>query len=542
MKRNGMCPLCYLKQLFTPKSRITSIDVEQDYDNGVTAPPMGWSSWNTFKNHIDQDMILETAKAMRDKGLIDAGYRYLNLDDCWHDSQRTAEGELQGDRVTFSMGIAELVKQANAMGLKVGAYSSNGVYTCEDLPASLYHEQKDALTLARWGIEFFKYDFCHNVPISSYAPLVYAIDISEIGTGKVLQSITCDRAVVRGTAKLMPTGKVACKRYISGMDKAKGEAIFDNVYVKEGGEYILTLHIVKKGSDYDKFLRARINGKSYYFDIPPQKVWNTVARFSMQVTLQEGVNVIELTNPIGTRADSAMLQYYKMGKALQDAAKQVAEESGEPVKPITFSVCEWGRNDPHNWASKTGNMWRTTPDIMPMWWWIMRIYEHNVKLHRYASVGHYNDPDMLEVGNGKLTREQNKSHFALWCMMNSPLMLGNDVRKITDDVLSIVTNKALIAINQDELGRQAKRIVKGGVDVLAKPLAGGRVAVCFFNKQGFKASKNVDWNKIAGDEYIATTWDGKTLATDVWTGESVTLDELQKIKLDACESKVYVIG
>ncbi|MGN0771813.1 MAG: glycoside hydrolase family 27 protein [Christensenellales bacterium] len=542
MKRNGMCPLCYLKQLFTPKSRITSVDIDEQYDNGVKTPPMGWSSWNTFKNHIDQDMILETANAMRDKGLIKAGYRYLNLDDCWHDSQRTADGELQGDRVKFSMGIGQLVKQANEMGLKVGAYSSNGIYTCEDLPASLDHEEKDALTLARWGIEFFKYDFCHNKPISSYAPLVYAIDISEIGTGKVLQSITCDRAVVRGTAKLMPTNKVACKRYISGMDKAKGEAVFDNVYVKESGEYILTLNIVKKGSDYEKFLRAKINGKAYYFDIPPQKIWNTVARFSMQVTLQEGINVIELTNPVATRADSAMLQYYKMGKALENAAKQVAAETNQPVRPITFSVCEWGKNEPHNWAAKTGNMWRTTPDIRPIWWWIKQIYEHNVKLYEYSGVGHYNDPDMLEVGNGKLTYEQNKSHFALWCMMNSPLMLGNDVRNISDEVLKIVTNVSLISINQDALGKQAKRISRGGVDVLAKPLEKGKVAVCFFNKSSFKAGKRADWDKIAADGYIGASWDGKTIATDVWTGKTYTLDELKEIKLNACESKVYVIG
>ncbi|MBQ9114656.1 MAG: hypothetical protein IJY07_01840 [Clostridia bacterium] len=149
MKRNGMCPICYLKKLFGLRESVTEIYDPTPYDNGVAlTPPMGWSSWNTFKNRIDEDLIYDTARAMVDSGLKDAGYTYVNLDDNWHSSLRDADGNLQGDLTTFAHGIPALVKKINDLGLKVGIYSSNGTETCEDLPGTLYHEKQDALTFA----------------------------------------------------------------------------------------------------------------------------------------------------------------------------------------------------------------------------------------------------------------------------------------------------------------------------------------------------------------------------------------------------------
>ena len=133
-----------------------------------------------------------------------------------------------------------------------------------------------------------------------------------------------------------------------------------------------------------------------------------------------------------------MLQYQNMGKQLQYATKKVAEDTNSKEKPIVFSICEWGWNRPYKWGGTAGNLWRTTPDIRPEWLWMINyMYRHNVKLDKYASVGHWNDPDMLEVGNGKLTYDENVAHFSLWCMMASPLILGNDLRSITPEVLSI---------------------------------------------------------------------------------------------------------
>ena len=181
MKRNGMCPICYLKKLFTRPSRVSDLYSNVEYKGGdAPTPPMGWSSWNTFKNTIDEDLIYETAVAMKEKGLLDAGYDRINIDDNWHSSLRDENGEVQHDLTKFAHGMKALVAKINALGLKAGIYSSNGTLTCEDLPAGYGNEYKDALTFARWGFEYLKYDFCHNVPIPKYAPLVYGIEVVKL--------------------------------------------------------------------------------------------------------------------------------------------------------------------------------------------------------------------------------------------------------------------------------------------------------------------------------------------------------------------------
>ena len=127
------------------------------YNNGAALiPPMGWSSWNIFRQRIDEKVILEIADAMKKSGLADAGYVYVNLDDCWQSSMRDSEGRLQSDFVSFPNGIKNLAERVNSLGLKLGIYSSNGTLTCEDLPASLGNEAIDADTFAEWGVEYFK--------------------------------------------------------------------------------------------------------------------------------------------------------------------------------------------------------------------------------------------------------------------------------------------------------------------------------------------------------------------------------------------------
>ena len=165
------------------KNAINSVKLtfptDEKYSNGTAlTPPMGWSSWNTFRNRIDEKLILETAEAMKASGLADAGYQYVNLDDCWQSSMRDENGRLQGDFANFPSGIPALVKSINELGLKLGIYSSNGSLTCEDLPASLGNEAIDADTFAEWGVEYFKYDFCHNVPIPMRAPYIEYICVS----------------------------------------------------------------------------------------------------------------------------------------------------------------------------------------------------------------------------------------------------------------------------------------------------------------------------------------------------------------------------
>ncbi len=526
------CKICFIKKLFSKKARCGfSADNEIVYDNKAgLLPPMGWSSWNTFRNNIDQDLILQTAEAMKQNGLVDAGYIYLNLDDCWHSSERDADGKLQGDLVRFSEGIADLVKKVNAMGLKVGIYSSNGKYTCEELPASLCNEEKDALTFAEWGIEYFKYDFCHNIPISKKAPYVYKIDLFD---GEKTEYFCAD-AKLLGEARLKKHPKLSY--YVKGLDADKGRIVFE---VESSGdkEYVLTVHTKKEGR-YDKFLIAEINGaQKHHMSIPPQKIWNLTYRHQIKIKLKNGKNTIALYNPIKNSIDSSFFQYKKMGQALVDAVERVYKDQAK--KPIVYSICEWGRNKPWLWGRCAGNLWRTTPDIRPIWVWIVYIYNKTIKLAKYAQKGGWNDPDMLEVGNGKLSYDQNKSHFSLWCMMNAPLILGNDLRKISSETLGIVTNKNMIALNQDELGDPAERIIKGSVDVLAKKLSDG-VALCFFNKTRGKKQGSYNLDKLLQEKYDIGIKDTCQMK-DMWTDEAQSYDNNFAVELLPYQSKVIKI-
>jgi alpha-galactosidase len=121
---------------------------------------------------------------------------------------------------------------------------------------------------------------------------------------------------------------------------------------------------------------------------------------------------------------------------------------------LFFSMCEWGVEDPATWAMPIGNSWRTTGDIDPTWKSITKILDANDQWHDYAGIGGWNDPDMLEVGNGDLTIAEQRAHFTMWCLIKSPLLLGNDLRNMSPEVLEIISNKEVIALNQDPLGKQ----------------------------------------------------------------------------------------
>ena len=539
MKRNGMCPICYLKRIFI-KNKPTSVrPTLPDYESGAPkTPPMGWSSWNTFHNRINEDLIYETALAMKEQGLADAGYVYVNLDDNWQSSERDENGNLIGDRETFPSGIPALVQKVNALRLKLGAYTSNGTLTCEDLPASLGRETQDAYTLAKWGVEYFKYDFCHHVPLSKYAPLIYSISLFKDGRST---EYSVQNARLTGLARFMNDKALPNGVYASGLDKNLGRISYDNIEVEEEGDYVLTINVKKHGR-YEKYLIAKVNGEEEYeIFFPSQKHYNVTARFQTVIKLNAGKNSIELFNPVTCGADSEMYEYRRMGRALNAGVARVAKERGTTPKPILFSICEWGFGKPFNWGAKAGNQWRTTPDIRPWWWWIKMIYDHNVKLYKFASAGHFNDPDMLEVGNGKLTYDQNVSHFSLWCMMNSPLILGNDLRSMNEQVKAIVTNKNLIAINQDPLLKQAKRVKKGAVDVLAKPLADGSTAICFFNKSSHGASASFDLARLVNDEYVTLKKQNEYSLVEQWSGEQLSTTGKMKLRLAKYQSKVFIV-
>ncbi len=521
----------------------------EGYGNGVAlTPPMGWSSWNTFRNHISEELILQIATAMRDSGLKEAGYTYINLDDCWQSSVRDEAGKLTSDYNTFPRGIRPLVDDINEMGLKVGIYSSNGTFTCEDLPASLGHEAVDAATFAEWGIEYFKYDFCHNKPFPTSAPNIERIIVSGENGEDI---VTCFAAEARleGHARVVSDSRHPAS-YITGLSANIGSAAF-MVTVPEDGKYPLSIIIRKRGK-FTKYAKVLVNGSAEY------EIWaagtnamTTEGKLQLCVELKAGENEIKFFNPYGSRMDAAAAQYTKMGQELKKATKAYAEMTGTEEKPICYSICEWGLNRPWHWGKQAGNLWRTTMDINASWASIVSIYEQNVRLAKHAGPGGWNDPDMLEVGNGSLTEDENKAHFALWCMMAAPLILGNDIRrfidengnvKADDETLKILTNKDLIAIDQDELGVQARRYKTNiKVDVLVKPLVGGEIAVCFFNKFGEESAESININDLLDKEYCNLPRADEYKCKELWSGDEFETEGTLSVNLAPHSVKIYRI-
>ena len=509
--------------------------INEKYDNSVAlTPPMGWSSWNLFRNKINEDLIYETAKAIKDSGLSDCGYKYINIDDCWQSSMRDKNGKLQGDLSSFPSGIKSLVEKVNSLGLKLGIYSSNGTLTCEDLPASLGKEAIDADTFAEWGIEYFKYDFCHNIPVSTVAPKIGGITITDKSDYSETEYSIYD-AELSGDAEIINDKHLS---YISGLSSNAGACEFKNVSVPEAGEYILTITVRKSGRQ-EKHLDILVNSTAIYrTDLPGTKSPSPEGKHQILIRLNKGENTIKLFNSVASRQDSASVQYSIMGNELKRATREYAEKNGCEEKPIIFSICEWGRNFPWKWGSRVGNLWRTTPDIMPKWFSILGIYEFNVLLYKYADVGSWNDPDMLEVGNGNLTYDENKSHFTLWCMMAAPLILGNDVRKFIkadgsvdsdNPTYKILTNKNVIAINQDRLGVQCRRVRSNGAeDILVKPLENGDFAVCLFNKASSVARMECSLKEISALPFVGINSTSRFETTELWNNE--TLDVSDKIE------------
>ena len=532
MKADGKCPLCMLKAIGRSKLTI-DIKNEPDYDNNVSALPiMGWSSWNTLRNHISEESIYETASAMAESGLADAGYQFINVDDCWQSSMRDEDGKLQGDLESFPSGIVELREKINALGLKMGLYSSNGTHTCEDLPASLGNEELDAKTIASWGIEYWKYDFCHHQKLSGSVPIIEYIDLSQKGFHSQIR-LTPKDAKFTGRARVVKCNDLPTKKGIGYLNHGAGTATF-SVDVPASGYYNMTIHHKKNLLNKKQYLQVIVNGNLYEVHFPSGRSFTRDARIQLEIKLQGGENRIKLCNPVVTAADSSYIQYRRMGRALKDASAAWAAYTRTEEKPITYSICEWGFANPWNWGAKAGNMWRTTMDIFPNWTSIKSIYNKTIKLYKHASPGHVNDPDMLEVGNGKLTPDENKSHFTLWCMMAAPLVLGNDIRKLLDGsaksemILDIVTNKSLILVDQDPLVKPAKRIGrKGSIDILARPLSNGDTAVCFFNKGSNKKAIDFDIDSLKDDKYLRFNRSGTGYEVhDLWSDERFRHDKI----------------
>ncbi|MEO5910774.1 MAG: glycoside hydrolase family 27 protein [Pelobium sp.] len=340
----------------------------QDYtkfqDLALT-PPMGWNSWNKFACNIDEKLIREIADDIVKSGMKDAGYTYINLDDCWH-GDRDSLGFIHPDPVRFPSGMKALADYVHSKGLKIGIYSDAGSQTCGGRPGSRGYEFQDAMTYANWGIDYLKYDWC---------------------------------------------------------------------------------------------------------------------------------------NTEGLKAEGA---YKTITAALKRAGR-----------PIVLSICEWGNDKPWLWAKNIGHLWRTTGDIYNCFdcindhgswksWGVMQILDKQEGLRQYAGPGHWNDPDMLEIGNGKLTPAEDRAHFSMWSMIAAPLMAGNDLRSMEQRTIDVLTNREVIAINQDSLGIQGlKHEVKDSVEFWLKPLKDGSWAICYLNRSTETKKFTINWNELNVNDEVA---------------------------------------
>eukprot|EP00123_Amoebidium_parasiticum_P015039 comp22754_c0_seq1/m.35515 comp22754_c0_seq1/g.35515 ORF comp22754_c0_seq1/g.35515 comp22754_c0_seq1/m.35515 type:complete len:429 (-) comp22754_c0_seq1:79-1365(-) len=327
-----------------------SVGAATALDNGLgLTPQMGWNSWNKFGCTISEDLIKDTADALISTGLAAAGYVYVNIDDCWMDMERDAQGRLTAHPQTFPSGMAAMGEYLHNKGLKYGIYSSAGTKTCQGYPASLGKEEIDAQTFADWGVDYLKLDNCNNQNVSGHI------------------------------------------RY----------------------------------------------------------------------------------------------------PAMRDALNKTG-------RPIFYSICSWGREDVQTWAADVGNSWRTTDDITPDWNQIMKLLDWNEPSWKYAKPGAWNDPDMLEVGNGKLSADENRAHFSLWALMKAPLIIGCDVRGLSQDIVNILSNEEVLAVNQDPLGKQGRRVwanKKKTKEVWVGQLSDG-VAVLLFNRGDKTQKVSAKWHHL----------------------------------------------
>jgi len=162
-------------------------------------------------------------------------------------------------------------------------------------------------------------------------------------------------------------------------------------------------------------------------------------------------------------------------------------------------MCEWGVEDPATWSGNVGNSWRTTGDISDHWSSFTSNLDQNDRWWNYSGPGHWNDPDMLEVGNGAMTNDEYISHFSLWCLIKSPLLIGCDVTKMSSATLTILTNKEVIALSQDTLGVQGHMVsASGSAQIWAGPLASGDVGVILFNRGDSAQNITVTWTAHLG--------------------------------------------
>ncbi|XP_077240163.1 alpha-galactosidase 1-like isoform X1 [Tasmannia lanceolata] len=221
------------------------------------------------------------------------------------------------------------------------------------------------------------------------------------------------------------------------------------------------------------------------------------------------------------------VRYPVMTRALMNAGRQ-----------IFFSLCEWGDMHPALWGAKVGNSWRTTNDIADNWESMVSRADMNEVYAELARPGGWNDPDMLEVGNGGMTNDEYITHFSIWAISKAPLLIGCDVRNITKETMEIIGNKEVIAVNQDPLGVQAKKVrMEGDLEIYAGPLSGYKTVVLLVNRSRIESQITANWDDIGLPPHTVVK------ARDLWRHETLnhTFKDKLMAKMDSHACRMFVL-
>ena len=524
-------------------------------------PAMGWNSWNAFGSGNTEKLTKAMAEKLCELGLKDLGYEYVVLDDGCYRNERV-DGRLSNETEKFPSGFRALADHIHAKGLKFGMYNDIGTNLCAGAAVGTCgHEKEDAKTYLEWDIDFIKVDNCYylwdNATFSEKenARYTYAPHVKE---AELTGAVNCvlkaeDGELFGGNIKLEDGAAVNIGTYDgtgpehSPVGEMSGELRF---YVKaeaDGDCEIKLSYESGKEEGKGEWLQLAVGEEMFYDDLLPETEGFDTSE-PIKLRLKKGENLIRIMNH--RRQENTLCSYAALKEAFYEA---------DPDNEIVLSICEWGKTQPQNWGYKVGDSWRILNDITfqvgsdgnpghGAWSGdytssVTSQYNKAVIMDEYAGPDKgWNDPDMLMVGMDGLDQEMNRTHFAMWCMMNAPLMLGMDLRRVKqgDELHRIIANKELIALNQDRLGIQAKRVYcslsdkpdkeyirdNNRLDILAKPLADGSVAVSFINLsdnvwnkaeisletigQYFKERVDKDKFRRAPEIWIKDLWNGKT--------------------------------
>lgn len=382
-----------------------------EYPNVQSTPPMGFNNWARFECALNQTLFTETADAMASNGLRDAGYTWLNLDDCWLEHQRTPDGKLHWDTTKFPNGLPWLSNYLKERGFKFGIYEDSGNATCGGYPGSYGHEQLDAETFASWGVEYLKLDGCNVYPTQ---------------------------------------GRTEREEYLAR---------------------------------YEEWHEILSNMKH-----PLVFSESAPAYFAHEATLTDWYGVMDKMPIYG----------------------ELARHSNDIIV-----------------YSSNGNSWDS----------VMTNYDYETRLARYQVPGFYNDPDFLIPDNRGLTADEKRSHFALWASFGAPLLISAYIPELTKEELDFLTNKDLIAVDQDSLAQQATLVSRDGTfDVLTRSLSNGDRLVTVLNRGTSAARADIPVERLGLSK-------GCTFpAKDLWSGRSSKITDAVSVKIRSHATAVYRIS